>query len=53
MTLTQLLLAIILGVVVWAVGSIFDPHPKNRNARIAGLVVFAAAVLLALVGIWV
>jgi hypothetical protein len=52
MTLGQFVIAILLGVLVWAVGSIFDAHPKNRNARLAGLVVFAVAVLAALVGLW-
>ena len=52
MTLVELFFAAVLGLLVWAIGAIFDKDPSNRNARFAGFVVFVVAVLTALVGLW-
>lgn len=49
--LGAVLVAALLGLLVWGIGTIFDTHPKNHNARTAGFIVFVAAVLVALFGL--
>lgn len=42
--------AALLGLLVWGIGTIFDTDPKNRNARLAGFIVFIVGAGLVVVG---
>lgn len=44
--LGQLLGALIIGLVVWLIGSLFDDSSGNKRARFVGFIVFAIAALV-------
>ena len=50
MTFAELMLAFLMGLVIWGLGSIIDPAKSNKNARLAGLIVFVCAVLILMFG---
>lgn len=51
MTLAQLIWALIVGLLVWGLGSLLAPPQQKHYARLAGFVAFLVIVFLELGGV--